>query len=278
MSGSGTSSGTSSGTDSGTSGSVSGAGDEATPPRLPLPRPAHHRPGAPAPWQGLPAEERRGIGLERVVAAVQRGDLAHVLPEPWPALLVEGRPPRPAAVLVPLFEEAGEARVVLTVRSSHLRSHRGEVAFPGGRLEAGEDVVDAALREASEEIDLDPGTVTVVGQLTTRTTAVSYSIMTPVVATLAARPRLVARPAEVDRIFDVAIADLLADGVFHEELWAVPGRAGVGGVEGAEFPVWFFAAGGETIWGATARALVELCCVVLGLSVSETVDRPPTQR
>ncbi|MGB7050590.1 MAG: hypothetical protein WBG41_03380, partial [Acidimicrobiales bacterium] len=108
MSGSSTGSGTSSGTSS--------AGDEATAPRLPLPRPAHHRLGAPAPWQSLPADKRRDIGLDRVVAAVQRSDAAHVLPEPWPALLVEGRPPRPAAVLVPLFEEAGEARVVLTVR------------------------------------------------------------------------------------------------------------------------------------------------------------------
>jgi 8-oxo-dGTP pyrophosphatase MutT (NUDIX family) len=265
-----------SGSSTNSTNSTNSAGDEATPPRLPLPRPAHHRPGVPAPWEGLPTDQRIDIGLDRVVAAVQRSDAAHVLPEPWPALLVEGRPPRPAAVLVPLFEEAGEARVVLTVRSSHLRSHRGEVAFPGGRLEAGEDVVDAALREASEEIGLDPATVTVVGQLTTRTTAVSYSIMTPVVATLPRRPRLAAHPAEVDRIFDVALADLLADGVFHEELWAVPGRVGAGGVEGAEFPVWFFAAGGETIWGATARALFELCCVVLGLSVSDSVDRPRT--
>jgi 8-oxo-dGTP pyrophosphatase MutT (NUDIX family) len=245
---------------------MAGAGDKRETPRLPLPRPAHHRPGAPAPWAGLPAEERRGLGLERVVEAVRHTTPGSVLPEPWPPLLVEGRPPRPAAVLVPLFEESGEARVVLTVRSSSLRSHRGEVAFPGGRLEAGEDVVDAALREATEEIGLDPATVTVVGQLTTRTTAVSYSVMTPVVATLPGRPRLAAQPAEVDRTFDVALADLLADGVFHEELWAVPGRMGAGGVEGGEFPVWFFAAGGETIWGATARALVELCCVVLGLS------------
>ncbi len=136
--------------------------------------------------------------------------------------------------------------------------------------------MDAALREAREEIGLDPATVTVVGQLTTRTTAVSHSIMTPVVATLPGRPALSAQPAEVDRTFDVALADLLADGVFHEELWTVPGRAGGGGVVGAEFPVWFFSAGGETIWGATARALVELCCVVLGLVVSATVDRRPT--
>jgi 8-oxo-dGTP pyrophosphatase MutT (NUDIX family) len=245
---------------------MAGASDERETPRLPLPRPAQHRPGAPAPWSDLPAEQRRGLGLERVVEAVGQTPPGSVLPEPWPPVLVEGRPPRPAAVLVPLFEESGETRVVLTVRSSSLRSHRGEVAFPGGRLEAGEHVVDAALREASEEVGLDPATVTVVGQLTTRTTAVSYSTMTPVVATLPGRPRLAARPAEVDRTFDVALADLLADGVFHEELWAVPGRMGAGGIVGGEFPVWFFAAGGETIWGATARALVELCCVVLGFS------------
>ena len=249
---------------------MSSAGERTEEARLPLPRPAHHRAGARAPWADLPAEQRRGIDLARVVAAVRGRDRAHALPEPWPALLVEGRPPRPAAVLVPLFEEAGEARVVLTVRSSHLRSHRGEVAFPGGRLEDGEQVVDAALREAFEEIDLDPATVTVVGQLTTRTTAVSYSTMTPVVATLPGRPHLTVHPAEVDRIFDVAFADLLADDVFHEELWAVPGRPGVGGVVGGEFPVWFFSAGGETIWGATARALVELCCLVLGLPPIDT--------
>ena len=221
------------GTDSTDSTDGTGGADvEAEAPRLPLPRPAHHRAGAPAPWADLPPGRRRGIGVERVVAAVADAVPGQVLPEPWPALLVEGRPPRPAAVLVPLFEEAGEARVVLTVRSSHLRSHRGEVAFPGGRLEDGEDEVAAALREASEEIGLDPATVTVVGQLTTRTTAVSYSTMTPVVATLPGRPQLDAHPAEVDRIFDVALSDLLADGVFHEELWAVPGRAGAGGVVG----------------------------------------------
>jgi 8-oxo-dGTP pyrophosphatase MutT (NUDIX family) len=221
----------------------------------------------------VPEAGRRGIGLDDVVAAVRATPPGQVLPEPWPPVLVEGRPPRPAAVLVALFEESGEARVVLTVRSSQLRSHRGEVAFPGGRLEPGEDAVAAALREASEEIGLDPATVVVVGELTTRSTAVSYSIMTPVVATLPGRPRLTAHPDEVERTFDVALAELLGDGVFHEELWAVPGRVGAGGVVGGEFPVWFFSAGEETIWGATARALVELCCVVLGLVPDEPGPR-----
>ncbi|HXW38639.1 MAG TPA: NUDIX domain-containing protein, partial [Acidimicrobiales bacterium] len=117
-------------------------------PRLPLRRPAHHRPGGRAPWADLPLERRRHLRIDRVVEAVRRPRRGPVLSEPWPPVLVEGRPPRPAAVLVPLFEEDGETRVVLTVRSNRLRSHRGEVAFPGGRLEDGEDVVDAALREA----------------------------------------------------------------------------------------------------------------------------------
>jgi 8-oxo-dGTP pyrophosphatase MutT (NUDIX family) len=252
---------------------VTGGGDDIVEPRLPLVRPAHHRSGAPAPWADLPIARRRGLRLEQVVETVRTRQSEDVLPEPWPAVLVEGRPPRPAAVLIPLFEESGETRVVLTVRSTGLRSHRGEVAFPGGRLEAGEDVVDAALREASEEIGLDPASVAIVGQLTTRTTAVSYSIMTPVVATLLHRPRLTVHPAEVERTFDVALADLLADGVFHEELWAVPGRVGADGLVNGEFAVWFFAAGGETIWGATARALVELLSLVLGLSRSDPQRR-----
>jgi 8-oxo-dGTP pyrophosphatase MutT (NUDIX family) len=172
---------------------------------------------------------------------------------------------RPAAVLVALFDAGGEARVVLTVRSSRLRSHRGEVAFPGGRLDPGEGIDDAALREASEEVGLDPASVTVVGHLTPMPTVSSNTLMTPVVATLDARPDLVPGPDEVDRVFDVALADLLEDRVFREEWWAIPGRPGADGQAGGEFPVWFFEAGGEIIWGATARVLTELLCLALGL-------------
>jgi hypothetical protein len=94
--------------------------------------------------------------------------------------------------------------------------------------------------------------------------------MTPVVGTLRARPSLRPNPGEVDRIFDVALADLVADGVFHEEWWAVPERSRPGFPDG-EFPVWFFDVADETVWGATARTLMELLCIVLGVPVPRTL-------
>jgi 8-oxo-dGTP pyrophosphatase MutT (NUDIX family) len=245
------------------------------PVRRPLPRPPHSRPGSPPPWAGLPAADRRGITLGRVVEAlVDRrtppGDGPGERSSPG------GRAPvgRPAAVLVPLFEEDGEARVVLTVRSDRLRSHQGEVAFPGGRLDAGESVVEGALREAFEEVGLHPGLVTVVSRLTALPTVSSDTVMTPVVATLAARPSLTANPGEVERVFDVGLSELVADGVFREEWWSVPGRTGATGLPVGEFPVWFFGVAGETVWGATARTLVELICLVLGVGVPPSLRAP----
>jgi 8-oxo-dGTP pyrophosphatase MutT (NUDIX family) len=211
--------------------------------------------------------------VARVVGALSEGGLLRVsaewsgLKEPWLALLGDPDEVRRGAVPVALFEEGGVARVVLTVRSDRLSTHRGEAAFPGGRLEPDEDVVHGALREAHEEVALDPATVTVVAALTAMPTVASNNVMTPVVATLPGRPHLVASPAEVVRVFDVALDELVADGAFHEDLWAVPGRPGATGVPGEEFPVWFFDVGGEVVWGATARTLVELLCVVLDVPV-----------
>jgi 8-oxo-dGTP pyrophosphatase MutT (NUDIX family) len=170
-----------------------------------------------------------------------------------------------------MFEEGGEARVVLTVRSDRLRSHQGEVAFPGGRLEGDEGVVDAALREAFEEVGLEPGLVAVAGRLTPMPTVSSNTVMTPVLATLDSRPTLVASPAEVERVFDVSLSELAADGTFHEEWWRRPDRVGAEAFPDGEFPVWFFEVAGETVWGATARTLVELICLVLGVELPSSL-------
>ena len=80
---------------------------------------------------------------------------------------------------------------------------------------------------------------------------------------LAARPVLTASPAEVELAFDVALADLAADDVFREEHWVVPGRVVWGG--DGSFPVWFFELADDTVWGATARMLVELLRLVLAV-------------
>jgi 8-oxo-dGTP pyrophosphatase MutT (NUDIX family) len=167
-----------------------------------------------------------------------------------------------AGVLAALFEERGQTRLVLTRRSTGLRTHQGQVSFPGGRLEKGENAVAAALREAFEEVDLDPSLVTTVGWLHPVLTMVSDSFILPVLATVDERPQLVASPSEVERIFDVSLAELADPALFHEERWRIPGRV-IAGSADSSFPVWFFEVSGELIWGATARMLHELLSVVL---------------
>jgi 8-oxo-dGTP pyrophosphatase MutT (NUDIX family) len=167
-----------------------------------------------------------------------------------------------AGVLVVMFEEAGETRLILTRRSSALRTHRGEVSFPGGRMDRGEDATAAAVREAREEVALDPTLVTVVGWIRPVMTMVSASLIVPVLATVERRPVLTPSPGEVARVFDVSLAELAAPDVFHEERWSVPGRAVHGSADGS-VPVWFFEVSGEMIWGATARMIHELLSIVL---------------
>ncbi len=232
-----------------------------------IPRPPGAYLGASSPWELVDPARRRGLGLAKV-----RGALAAAGSPAGPAATVDGLPDlgAPSAVLVALFEEDGETRVVLTRRASHLRSHQGEVSFPGGRLDDGEEPEAGALREASEEVGLDPDVVTVVGRLTPLATSTSRSAITPVVGVLGGRPRLDPNPAEVDHCFDVALAELVAPGVFREERWTRPDRPLAThlrdhlGPDGS-YPVWFFELPDDTVWGATARVLVELLRLVLGV-------------
>ena len=241
------------------------------PPQV-VPRPADWRPGGPPPWAGLPQERRASISLDRVLAALAAAGQAGAVPADvgkdgiFEAPVV-GEMPAPlrdvnAGVLAAFFEEQGEARLVLTRRSTGLRTHQGQVSFPGGRLDEGEDAVAAALREAFEEIDLDPSLVTTVGWLHPVLTMVSSSFILPVLGTVEGRPHLVANPSEVERIFDVSLGELADPAIFHEERWRVPGRV-ITGSDDNSFPVWFFEVSDELIWGATARMLHELLNVVL---------------
>jgi 8-oxo-dGTP pyrophosphatase MutT (NUDIX family) len=162
---------------------------------------------------------------------------------------------RLAAVLVPIFEEAGEARIVLTKRPDTMPSHQGEIAFPGGKLEDGvdADLSATALREAHEEVGLDPGLVDVVAELDSLTTVAGRFVLTPFVGLIDGRPALTADSREVDSVFDVTISDLLDDAVYREERWDIP--AAFGPEAGMDRAIHFFELPGETVWGATARIL-----------------------
>jgi 8-oxo-dGTP pyrophosphatase MutT (NUDIX family) len=241
-----------------------------------IPRPPTWALGEPAPWADVPPEQRSAVSIPRVLDALgalgQRGpvpadvDSDRLLGPTLMMTVNEAGVPGPlrvnAGVLAALFEEEGESRLILTRRSAGLRTHRGEVSLPGGRLDEGEDATMAALREAHEEVGLDPASVTTVGWIHPVMTMASTSVILPVLATVAARPHLVASPAEVERVFDVSLAELAEPGVFHEERWRIPGRT-IPGSEDDAFAVRFFEVAGEMIWGATARMLHELLSIVL---------------
>jgi 8-oxo-dGTP pyrophosphatase MutT (NUDIX family) len=236
---------------------ASEAAEDLNPPRRggsqPIPRPPDVRLGGSPPWASLPAAGRCGITVARVRQAFDRRGWTGPDPIQVPPARLTGQPEpefRPAAVLCALFDEAGEAHVILTRRSSTMRSHTGEVSFPGGRLEEGEPAVEAALREAHEEVGIDPSTIDVLGPLSPLVTVTGHVLIAPFVGALPGRPHLVANPAEVDRAYDVPLAELVSEGVYHEEWWDVPG---VGGRSISFFDLW-----GDTVWGATAWMLRDL--------------------
>jgi 8-oxo-dGTP pyrophosphatase MutT (NUDIX family) len=162
---------------------------------------------------------------------------------------------RPAAVLMPIFEADGAARVILTKRPETMPSHQGEIAFPGGKLEPNTDadLRAAALREAHEEIGIDPDAVEIVAELDHLVTVSARFALAPFVGLLATPPVLVPHPYEVAAVFDVGIGDLLSPEVFREERWDVPADMLVG--VGPDRAIHFFELPGETVWGATARIL-----------------------
>lgn len=161
-------------------------------------------------------------------------------------VLPAGRRLRPAGVLVPVRTGPGVARLVLTKRASGLKHHPGQIAFPGGKQDPGDaDLVATALREAQEEIGLDPAQVRVLGTMPAHETVTGY-IVTPVLAQVTGAFVPVPEPGEVDEVFDVPLARVLDPGRFQIE-----GRYWQGRLR-RYYAVPY---GPYYIWGATARIL-----------------------
>lgn len=154
-----------------------------------------------------------------------------------------------AAALVPLHEAGGEAHVLLTKRPRHMRRHAGQLSVPGGRIDPGEAPLDAALREAEEEIGLARADVDVLGPLSETLVLQTAFRLTPWVASVPYPYPYVAAPAEVDEILHVPLSALERPGVHRVE----PRE-----VYGMNLDVHYFTLGEDVLWGATARIVWEL--------------------
>ncbi|HEY5111021.1 MAG TPA: CoA pyrophosphatase [Acidimicrobiales bacterium] len=237
-----------------------------------IPDPGEVEPGAPAPWAILPSSSRSNLSLDHVATMLRSSHrlLGTDFPPDQPAELafVADAAPVPiarrSAVLMALFEEEGEAHVILTRRALSLRHHKGEIALPGGRCEEDESAVETALREAHEEVGLEPSLVTPLAWLSPIISFASSSAIWPIVGTLTHRPTFTINEAEVDRVFTVALKDLVAEGAFVEERWR-RSEPRPGADPDGSFAIYFFKVPGDVIWGATARVLTELLCHVTGV-------------
>ncbi len=208
-----------------------------------IPRPKHWNVGDPAPW---PSSTQINLDtLERHLATRPIGYQRTGAPPPK----------RHSAVLIALYDDP-ETTVVLTRRTQKMRSHSGEVSFPGGGQDPGESLWETACREAREEVRLDSSLIRKIGELDHLTTVSSQARIVPYVARLSQKPSLAANPDEVDKILNVPLSELLIPGVYREERWTWPGST-------EERPVYFFELYGDTIWGATANLLRQLLATAL---------------
>lgn len=153
----------------------------------------------------------------------------------------------PAAVLIAITNRA-EPGVILTQRRADMRKHPGQVAFPGGKLDPGEDAVQAALREAHEELGIDPAHVRVIGQSDNLITGTGFDI-TPVLAVVPPDLDLVPNPEEVSAWFEAPLAHVL-DPANH-----VPRETYFSGILRPYIEIMWQ---DYRIWGATAAIVVNL--------------------
>jgi 8-oxo-dGTP pyrophosphatase MutT (NUDIX family) len=180
-------------------------------------------------------------------------------PTPWFAQVAErlasppprrlaARDAREASVLVPLYVDAGELWVVLTKRTESLPSHKGQIAFPGGGRELGEDAWAAALRETHEEIGIAAEKVLKLGQLDETDLPSGFRVL-PCVGALPFPFQTRANPHEIAEVFAIPVSAFASPGLVEERRVRLDGR---------ERMLRIYHIGGRQIWGATARILQNL--------------------
>jgi 8-oxo-dGTP pyrophosphatase MutT (NUDIX family) len=190
------------------------------------------------------------LTAEQIRSQLRRYRPRPLLAAPPAELVAEGgRRLREAGVLVPLILRPEGVTILLTERTAHLKSHAGQISFPGGSREEGDaTLADAALREAEEEVNLHPNRVELVGQLDEYETVTHFHI-TPVVGLIREPGPLHPEPGEVASIFELPLAMIMDESNFEYHERKVDGRSRA-----------FYALPyeGHFIWGATAAMLRNL--------------------
>jgi 8-oxo-dGTP pyrophosphatase MutT (NUDIX family) len=160
---------------------------------------------------------------------------------------------RVAAALLLMYPGAAGPAIPLTVRASGLARHAGQISLPGGASDPGETLADTALREAHEEIGIDPSTVRIVGELTPVHVLVSGFTLHPVVGVTHDRPSFQPAEREVAEILEVSLDDLRDASRIRRGTRIREGMA-------VEYP--YFDLLGHQVWGATAMVLGEFICLI----------------
>lgn len=169
-----------------------------------------------------------------------------------------------AAVLAPVVERAGEPQLIFTKRAEHLPNHPGQMSFPGGRREPEDGSLrDTATREAEEEVGIDPAAVDVVGRLDDIRTVTRFSVR-PFVARVPAK-EYSSTSHEVAEVVPLSVADLTARNHYESEHREHPHHGRI--------RLHYFSVDGYTVWGATARILVQLLELATDWTVPAEVDR-----
>ena len=222
-----------------------------------IPTPTVRRSGGAAMWSDQTAD----FTLEAIVDKIQQLSIIQQISIDERSRAAPRENEKISAVLALLAPGEHGAEILLTRRSTKLSNHQGEISFPGGRVDSDESIVEAALRETHEEVGVTAQLVTVHAELSPLSTFVSRSYIVPVLATVHEKPELLISSDEVDRALWVPLAELVRADTFSWEWW---------NFDRVEFsedrPMFFFHLDDETIWGATARILHELLCVIHGVN------------